>query len=37
MSRLLKSEVGPFPEPVFPQGIDLGAEDRKARGRGSIP
>ena len=33
MSRLLKSEVGPFPEPVFPQGIDLGAEDRKARRR----
>jgi sterol desaturase/sphingolipid hydroxylase (fatty acid hydroxylase superfamily) len=30
---LLKSEVGPFPEPAFPQGIDLAAEDRKARRR----
>ena len=33
MYTLLKSEVGPFPEPVFPQGIDLTAEDRKARRR----
>jgi sterol desaturase/sphingolipid hydroxylase (fatty acid hydroxylase superfamily) len=30
---LLKSEVGPWPEPSFPQGIDLEAEDRKARRR----
>jgi hypothetical protein len=30
---LLKSEVGPYPEPEFPQGIDLALEDRKARGR----
>jgi Fatty acid hydroxylase len=30
---LLKSEVGPFPEPQFPQGIDLPQEDRKARHR----
>ena len=33
MYTLLKSEVGPFPEPEFPQGIDLPAEDRKARRR----
>jgi sterol desaturase/sphingolipid hydroxylase (fatty acid hydroxylase superfamily) len=30
---LLKSEVGAFPEPAFPRGIDLAAEDRKARRR----
>jgi sterol desaturase/sphingolipid hydroxylase (fatty acid hydroxylase superfamily) len=30
---LLKSEVGPYPEPTFPRGIDLGAEDRRARRR----
>ena len=30
---MLKSEVGPFPEPEFPQGIDLPSEDRKARRR----
>jgi sterol desaturase/sphingolipid hydroxylase (fatty acid hydroxylase superfamily) len=30
---LLKSEVGSFPEPVFPRGIDLRLEDRKARHR----
>jgi sterol desaturase/sphingolipid hydroxylase (fatty acid hydroxylase superfamily) len=30
---LLKSEVGPFPEPHFPTGIDLKAEDAKARRR----
>jgi sterol desaturase/sphingolipid hydroxylase (fatty acid hydroxylase superfamily) len=30
---LLKSEVGPYPVPVFPRGIDLRAEDRKARRR----
>jgi len=30
---LLKSEVGPYPEPVFPPGIDLAAEDRRARRR----
>ena len=33
MHRLLKSEVGPFPEPVFPQGIDLEVEERRARAR----
>jgi sterol desaturase/sphingolipid hydroxylase (fatty acid hydroxylase superfamily) len=33
MYTLLKSEVGPFPEPSFPRGIDLPAEDRRARGR----
>lgn len=33
MYTLLKSEVGPFPEPEFPQGIGLGREDRKARRR----
>lgn len=33
MYTLLKSEVGCFPEPRFPAGIDLKAEDRKARGR----
>ncbi len=31
MPTMLKSEVGPFPEPRFPQGIDLAAEDRKSR------
>jgi sterol desaturase/sphingolipid hydroxylase (fatty acid hydroxylase superfamily) len=30
---LLKSEVGPYPEPHFPRGIDLNAEDKKARRR----
>jgi sterol desaturase/sphingolipid hydroxylase (fatty acid hydroxylase superfamily) len=30
---LLKSEVGPFPPPVFPRGIDLAREERKARRR----
>jgi hypothetical protein len=30
---MLKSEVGPFPEPRFPQGIDLAAEERRARRR----
>ena len=30
---LLKSEVGSFPEPAFPPGIDLEAEDRRARRR----
>ena len=33
MYTLLKSEVGPFPEPTFPRGIDLTAEDHKARHR----
>lgn len=33
MYTLLKSEVGAFPEPRFPPGIDLKAEDRKARRR----
>ena len=33
MYSLLKSKVGAFPEPQFPQGIDLSAEDRKARRR----
>jgi cyclopropane-fatty-acyl-phospholipid synthase len=33
LHTLLKSEVGPFPEPAFPQGIDLELEDRRARGR----
>ena len=33
MYTLLKSEVGPFPEPVFPPGTDLAVEDRKARRR----
>ena len=33
MYTLLKSEVGPFPEPSFPRGIDLAVEDRKARRR----
>jgi sterol desaturase/sphingolipid hydroxylase (fatty acid hydroxylase superfamily) len=33
MYTLLKSEVGAFPEPSFPRGIDLRAEDRRARGR----
>ena len=33
MYTLLKSEVGPFPEPHFPPGIDLRAEDHKARRR----
>jgi cyclopropane-fatty-acyl-phospholipid synthase len=30
---LLKSEIGAYPEPRFPTGIDLDAEDRKARRR----
>jgi len=30
---LLKSEVGAFPEPTFPKGVDLKIEDRKARRR----
>jgi sterol desaturase/sphingolipid hydroxylase (fatty acid hydroxylase superfamily) len=30
---LLKSEVGPYPEPTFPRGVDLEVEDRKARRR----
>jgi len=30
---LLKSEVGAFPEPVFPRAVDLHAEDLKARRR----
>ena len=33
MYTLLKSEIGSFPEPHFPTGIDLDAEDRKARRR----
>ena len=33
MYTLLKSEVGPFPEAVFPRGVDLRVEDRKARRR----
>lgn len=33
MYTLLKSEVGPYPELRFPQGIDLQAEDHKARRR----
>ena len=33
MYTLLKSELESFPEPRFPQGIDLKAEDRKARRR----
>jgi cyclopropane-fatty-acyl-phospholipid synthase len=33
MYTLLKSNVGAFPEPSFPRGIDLPAEDRRARGR----
>ena len=33
MYTLLKSEVGPFPEPESPRGVDLQAEDRKARRR----
>ena len=33
MHTLLKSEAGSFPEPAFPQGIDLELEDRRARGR----
>ena len=33
MYTLLKSEVGAFPEPVYPRGIDLHAEDLKARRR----
>jgi Fatty acid hydroxylase superfamily len=28
---MLKSEIGPFPLPSFPQGIDLSAEDRRSR------
>jgi sterol desaturase/sphingolipid hydroxylase (fatty acid hydroxylase superfamily) len=30
---LLKSEIGPFPEPSVPTGIDLAAEDHRARRR----
>lgn len=33
MYTLLKSEIGAFPEPSYPSGIDLAAEDRKARWR----
>ena len=33
MYTLLKSEVGSFPPPHYPAGIDLKAEDRKARRR----
>lgn len=33
MYTLLKSEVGSFPEPRFPTGINIKAEDRKARRR----
>jgi sterol desaturase/sphingolipid hydroxylase (fatty acid hydroxylase superfamily) len=33
MHTLLKSEVGPYPELHFPAGIDLKAEDHKARRR----
>jgi len=33
MYTLLKSEIGSFPEPQFPTGIDLDAEDLKARRR----
>jgi hypothetical protein len=33
MYTLLKSEIGSFPEPQFPTGIDLDAEDHKARRR----
>ncbi len=33
MYTLLKSEIGAFPEPRFPVGIDLRAEDRRARRR----
>jgi len=33
MYTLLKSVIGSFPEPSFPQGIDMDAEDRKARRR----
>lgn len=33
MYTLLKSEVGPFPAPLFPKGIDLKVEDRRARRR----
>jgi fatty acid hydroxylase family protein len=33
MYTLLKSEVGSYPEPRFPPGIDLHAEDHKARRR----
>jgi hypothetical protein len=33
MYTLLKSVVGPFPEPHYPGGIDLKSEDRKARRR----
>jgi sterol desaturase/sphingolipid hydroxylase (fatty acid hydroxylase superfamily) len=33
MYTLLKSEVGPFPEPRFPTGINVKAEDLKARRR----
>jgi Fatty acid hydroxylase len=30
---LLKSEVGPFPAPHYPRGVDVKAEDRRARRR----
>jgi cyclopropane-fatty-acyl-phospholipid synthase len=33
MYTLLKSEIGSFPEPSFPQGVDMQAEDLKARRR----
>jgi sterol desaturase/sphingolipid hydroxylase (fatty acid hydroxylase superfamily) len=33
MYTLLKSKVGPYPEPSFPSGIDLDAEDHKSRRR----
>lgn len=33
MHTLLKSEVGPFPELRYPSGIDMDAEDHKARRR----
>ncbi len=33
MYTLLKSEMGSFPVPHFPQGIDMSAEDRRSRRR----
>ncbi len=33
MFTLLKSDVGPFPAPSYPRGIDMAAEDRTARRR----
>lgn len=33
MYTLLKSEVGPWPDPVFPAGVDLGLEASHSRGR----